>query len=79
MHVLATELASLEEVETAIDLAQIYVMVGDHERAVEQLEYLLTNPSWVSVAWLEIDPTWNPLRDDPAFQELLERHRDKAD
>ncbi|HOC42370.1 MAG TPA: protein kinase [Thermoanaerobaculales bacterium] len=66
-------------IPSAIDLAQIYVMVGDHERAVEQLEYLLTNPSWVSVAWLEIDPTWSALRDDPAFQELLERHRDMAD
>ena len=63
----------------AIDLAQIYVMVGDHERAIEQLEYLLTNPSWISVRWLEIDPTWNPLRDDPMFQELLRRHRGHVD
>jgi serine/threonine protein kinase/tetratricopeptide (TPR) repeat protein len=62
----------------AIDLAQIYVMVGDHERAVDQLEYLLANPSWVSVPFLENDPTWNPLRDDPSFQELLRRYRDKA-
>jgi hypothetical protein len=27
------------------------------------------------VTWLEIDPTWNPLRDNPKFQELLQRHR----
>ncbi|PWB74571.1 MAG: hypothetical protein C3F15_07730 [Holophagae bacterium] len=59
----------------AIDLAQIDVMVGDHDRAIEQLEYLLTNPSWISVVWLEIDPIWNPLRGDPEFQELLRRHR----
>jgi tetratricopeptide (TPR) repeat protein len=59
----------------AIDLAQIYVMVGDHDRAIEQLEELLTNPSWISVPFLENDPTWNPLRDDPKFQELLRRQR----
>jgi tetratricopeptide (TPR) repeat protein len=59
----------------AIDLAQIYVMVGDHDRAIGQLEYLLVNPSWISVPWLEVDPTWNPLRGDPEFQELLRRHR----
>jgi serine/threonine protein kinase/tetratricopeptide (TPR) repeat protein len=63
----------------AIDLAQIYVMVGDHERAVEQLEQLLTNPSWISVTWLEIDPTWNPLRSDPRFQEMLRRHTRDTD
>jgi tetratricopeptide (TPR) repeat protein len=62
----------------AIDLAQIYVMVGDHEHAIEQLEYLLTNPSWISAPFLEYDPTWNPLRADPKFQEMLRRHRDKA-
>ena len=63
----------------AIDLAQIYVMVSDHERAVEQLDDLLTNPTWISVSFLEIDPTWNPLRDDPNFQELLRRHRGQVD
>jgi serine/threonine protein kinase/tetratricopeptide (TPR) repeat protein len=63
----------------AIDLAQIYVMVGDHEHAIEQLEYLLTNPSWISAPFLEYDPTWNPLRADPKFQEMLRRHRDKVD
>jgi tetratricopeptide (TPR) repeat protein len=59
----------------AIDLAQISVMVGDHERAIAQLEELLANPSWISVPFLENDPTWNPLRADPRFQELLRRHR----
>jgi tetratricopeptide (TPR) repeat protein len=62
----------------AIDLAQIYVMVGDRDRAIEQLEYLLSNPSWISVPWLEIDPTWNPLRADPKFQEMLRLQRGKA-
>jgi len=62
----------------AIDLAQIYVMVGDHERAIAQLEELLSNPSWISVPFLENNPTWNPLRADPRFAELLRRHRGKA-
>jgi tetratricopeptide (TPR) repeat protein len=62
----------------AVDLAQIYVMVGDHARAIEQLEELLTSPTWISVPWLEIDPTWNPLRNDPEFQELLREHRSQV-
>jgi serine/threonine protein kinase/tetratricopeptide (TPR) repeat protein len=62
----------------AIDLAHIYVRVGDHARAVEQLEALLANPSWISVKFLGIDPTWNPLRSDPRFEELLRRHEGSA-
>ena len=50
-------------------------MVGDHDRAIDQLDDLLSDPSWVSVRFLETDPTWNPLRDDPEFQEMLRRHR----
>jgi tetratricopeptide (TPR) repeat protein len=58
----------------AIDLARIYVRVGDHGRAVEHLDKLLSNPSWISVTFLEHDPTWNPLRGDPAFDAMLRRH-----
>jgi serine/threonine-protein kinase len=57
-----------------IDLAHIYTLVGDHRAAVERLEYLLSVPSWISPAWLGMDPRWNRLRDDPEFQRLLVRY-----
>ncbi len=25
----------------------------------------------VSIAWLKIDPVWDPIRNDPGFQKLL--------
>jgi tetratricopeptide (TPR) repeat protein len=55
-----------------VDLAHIYTIVGDNNSALEQLEYLLSNPSWISPAFLRMDPRWNALRDDPRFQSLLE-------
>jgi tetratricopeptide (TPR) repeat protein len=55
--------------------AQAYAELGDVDRAVEQLEYLLTNPSLVTVHTLETRLTWEPIRDEPAFRALLERHR----
>jgi len=55
------------------DLAAIYAMVGEHDAAVEQLAYLLSIPSHISVPLLRIDPKWDVLRDNPRFQRLLKR------
>jgi len=56
----------------AEDLARIYTMVGEYDAAIDQLETLLAVPSPMSVPTLRIDPTWNPLRDHPRFQALLD-------
>ena len=55
------------------DLAVTYVIVGEPERAIDQLERLVSIPSWYSVTYLEIAPEFKPLREHPRFQALLER------
>lgn len=55
------------------DLARIYAMVGEHDAALDRLEYLLSIPGHLTPAWLRIDPTWDPLRGHPRFQKLLAR------
>jgi serine/threonine-protein kinase len=55
-------------------LALIHVRAGQHEAALDQLEYLLSIPSGISVGLLRQDPIWDPLRDHPRFQRLLESH-----
>jgi hypothetical protein len=35
---------------------------------------LLSRPSEVTVAFLKLNPTFDGLRDDPAFQQLLSKH-----
>src|SRR5262249_30568886 len=54
-------------------LAQIYAMTGEPDRAIDELEYLLSIPSEISVPYLRIDPTWNSLHSHPRFQKLLEK------
>jgi serine/threonine-protein kinase len=56
------------------DLAHIYTIVGEYDAAIDQLEALLAVPSPTAVPMLRIDPTWNPLRDHPRFQALLEKY-----
>jgi tetratricopeptide (TPR) repeat protein len=53
--------------------ALVNVMLGNHETAIDQLEYLLSVPSFTSVAELKLDPRLDPLRENPRFQELLAR------
>ncbi|MGD2153285.1 MAG: tetratricopeptide repeat protein [Gemmatimonadales bacterium] len=81
---IATARRLLEEVPPSQDalwgnanayaLAEVHVMLGQTDEALE----LLT--SWVERApyyagGLRVDPLWDPLRDDPRFQALLERRR----
>jgi tetratricopeptide (TPR) repeat protein len=54
------------------DLARIYVMVGDFDAAIDQIEYLLSIPSELSIPLLRLDPDWKPLHKHPRFQKLLD-------
>jgi TolB-like protein/Flp pilus assembly protein TadD/predicted Ser/Thr protein kinase len=58
-----------------LDLAQIYTMVGEPELALDALDDLLGRPTdAISVALVEIDPTWTPLRTHPRFRNMLKKH-----
>ena len=55
-----------------LDLAQIYTMTGEKDLAIKTIGELINRPTdALSVSLLKIDPVWNPLRDDPAFQKLI--------
>jgi TolB-like protein/Flp pilus assembly protein TadD len=57
-----------------IDLALIYTIVGDEDPALSEIERLLSQPSWISPAWLEVDFRWDRLRDNPKFEQLIEKY-----
>jgi serine/threonine-protein kinase len=62
-----------ELVQVRTHLARIYTMVGDQEKAIDELTYLLSVPSEVSRSSLQIDPKWAALRGHPRFAALLAR------
>ena len=55
-------------------LASVEVLVGDKNRAIPRLQRLLEIPyaNCLTPALLRLDPHWDPLRGDPAFQKLCE-------
>jgi eukaryotic-like serine/threonine-protein kinase len=52
-------------------LVRIYMLVGEPEKALDQLEPLLKTPYYLSPGWLRIDPNFDPLRSNPRFQKLV--------
>jgi TolB-like protein/cytochrome c-type biogenesis protein CcmH/NrfG len=54
-------------------LAEMQARTGAPKEAVKNLRHLLSIPAGetVSLARLKIDPVWDPIRNDPEFQQLL--------
>jgi hypothetical protein len=54
-------------------LAEIQARTSATAEAVENLKKLLSIPAGetISIARLKIDPVWDPIRNDPLFQQLL--------
>jgi TolB-like protein/Flp pilus assembly protein TadD len=65
------------------NLALIQTMFGENSRAIATLTRLLKTPysSWlygptaITSAHLRLDPLWDPLRSDPAFQKLCDEKK----
>jgi serine/threonine protein kinase/predicted Zn-dependent protease len=62
------------------NLALIQTIFGENSRAISTLTQLLQTPydgtpTPITLALLRLDPIWDPLRADPAFQKLCEEKR----
>jgi TolB-like protein/Tfp pilus assembly protein PilF len=57
----------------ATGLAEIEARTGETGEAVKSLRWLLSGHigGFVSIQRLKIDPVWDPIRNDPGFQQLL--------
>jgi serine/threonine-protein kinase len=71
----------LPESEDALDgpqgtatLAQIYAWTAESDEAFRLLDHLLKVPSNITIPILKLDPAWDPLRQDPRFQALIDKY-----
>ena len=52
-------------------MARVYLLVGEPEKALDMLEPLLKMPYYLSPGWLRVDPTFQELKSNPRYERLL--------
>src|ERR1700730_13913423 len=59
-------------------VAEIYTILGENDRAIELLDGLMSRPSDMTVYGLKLNPAWDPIRKDPRFQALIDKYGAKV-
>lgn len=62
---------ALYGIPAVMDLAIAYTMIGEFDLALDQIEYLLSFPNFLSTVWFEWDIRFSPLKTHPRFEELI--------
>ncbi len=63
---------NLEGAMSLENLARIYLLFGDYDQAMDQLEYLLTVPFYLTPETMVQLPEYAPLHNHPRFQKYLQ-------
>ncbi|HSV62905.1 MAG TPA: hypothetical protein VLH83_06130 [Chthoniobacterales bacterium] len=55
-------------------LAEVYLIVGEYDKAIAIAEGMLDRPTQMTVAALRINPLWDHVRQDPRFIAMMKKH-----
>ena len=70
MELLPYEMDAYNAQFMAANLAEIYVLVGEYDPAIDLLKELLKRPGFASAAYIRSDPIWAPLWTNRRFPEI---------
>jgi hypothetical protein len=72
IELLPVEKARLNGGRIIVYLAMIAAWIGDKDLACQQLSAALEYPTSPTYGQLKLLPTWDPLRGDPCFEEIVQ-------
>jgi len=52
-------------------MAEIYTLTGDYDKAMDEIEYLLSIPAPISESWLRHNTIFQPLKNNTRFQKII--------
>jgi serine/threonine-protein kinase len=64
--------------QVTAELAKIFAWTGESDEAFRLLDHLLVTPNGLTIPMLKLDPAWDPLRKDPRYQALIDKHAAKS-
>ena len=57
------------------NMALIYAWTGEKDLALDQIAAALKGPGHITFGQLRLNPWWDPIRDDPRFEKLVEESK----
>ena len=69
---------AVTDMQIRYQLARSLAIAGEIRGSAKMLDSLIPPPTTISVRFIELDPAFDGIRDDPAFVEMLDRHRGDA-
>jgi hypothetical protein len=56
-------------------MANIYMECGKYDEAINELDYLLALETVYTVNDIILNPTFDPLKENPTFQKVIDHYR----
>jgi len=57
------------------EMASLYIMIGEYEKALELMDETLAAPGEFCLALLKLEPVYDPLRELPEYKNMLRRYQ----
>jgi TolB-like protein len=61
-------------------LAMIYAITGERDKAFDLLDQILAKPVTIGITpeIMRLDPVWDPIREDPRFDKIIEKYSEAS-
>ena len=60
--------------DNLVSKIEMFIWLGEYNQAIDLIDQMLSIPSRLTINGLKLDPSFDPIRDYPRFQEVLKKY-----